>query len=103
MFLFPFPGYRKLTEVFDSHLSLKETVTSLLEKETNACKHVAFHYKMKSIDRHKLERCKNPGENVLGYLETKHPDLTVYHFCKVLKDKDIRRLDIVNELVDYLI
>ena len=77
----------------------------LLEKETNAygktCKRVAFKCGMNKIDR--LEQSKNPGEEVLGYLELAYPDLTVYHFCKVLKGENIRRLDIVNKLVDYLI
>jgi len=56
---------------------------------------------MKSIDR--LERCKNPGEAVLDFLKSTQPDLSVYHFCKVLKGENIRRLDIVNKLLDYLI
>ena len=92
IFLFPFPGYRKLSEVFDRDLDLKETVANLLEKEITVCrkayKHVAFHYKMTDIDR--LERCKNPGEGVLDYLKSAQPDLTVYQFCKVLKGETIR-------------
>ncbi|XP_067040144.1 uncharacterized protein [Acropora muricata] len=98
-------SYRKLSEVFYRDLDLKETVANLLEKEITVCrkayKHVAFHYKMTDIDR--LERCKNPGEGVLDYLKSAQPDLTVYHFCKVLKGETIRRLDIVYKLVDYLI
>lgn len=86
-------------------MNLKETVANLLEKKTTAgrkaYKHVAFHYKMKGIDH--LEQKTSPGEDVLVYLETALPDLTVYHFCKVLKGENIRRLDIVNKLVDYLI
>ena len=105
IFLFPFPGYRKLSEVFESDLNLKETVAKLLEKETFACrkayKHVAVHFNMKDVDY--LERRYNPGEDVLVYLEACYPDLTVYHFCKVLKDNNIRRFDIVNKLVGYLI
>ena len=50
-----------------------------------------------------LERRDNPGEDVLVYLETTHPNLTIYRFCKALKAKNIRRLDIVNKLVGYLI
>ena len=105
LFLFPFPGYRKLSDVFDRDLDLKETVAHLLEKETTACKkaykHVAFHYNMKDINH--LEGKTSRGEDVLVYLETALPDLTVYHFCKVLKGENIRRLDIVNKLIDYLI
>ena len=105
MFLFPFPGYRELAEVFDSDLYLKGTVANLLERETGLCrktyKQVAFQYKVKDIDR--LDRCENPGEDVLDSLKSSQPNLTVYHFCKVLKGEKIRRLDIVNKLVDYLI
>ena len=88
-------------------MNLKEAVANLLEKETTACrkayKHVAFHYNMKGIDHLEVQRKTRPGEDVLVYLETALPDLTVYHFCKVLKGENIRRLDIVKKLVDYLI
>ena len=102
-FLFPFPGYTKLAEAFNSSLDLKDTVAYLLQEEGVAgYKHVAVNYKMKDLDLLKLRGCPKPGEEVLGYLESTNPDLTVYQFCKVLKGKKIRRLDIVNILVDYL-
>ena len=63
-------------------------------------KHVASHYEM---DIDVLEQCENPGEGVITNLAAKYPDLAVYHFCKVLKDKKIRRLDIVDKLKNYLI
>ncbi|KAK2556096.1 hypothetical protein P5673_022116 [Acropora cervicornis] len=58
---------------------------------------------MYNINR--LERWKNPGKSqeIFCYLESSHPNLTVYHFCKELKDENVRRLDVVNKLVDYLI
>ena len=97
-FRFPFPGYRKLSEVFESDLHLKETVANLLEKETTtyrkAYKHVALHFNLKDFDY--FERRNNPGEDVLDHLEACYPDLTVYRFCKVLRGNNIRRLDIVN-------
>ena len=104
IFLFPFPGYRELSEVFESDFNLRETVAKLLEKKTacrQAYKHVASHFNMKDVGY--LERRDNPGEDVLVYLETTHPNLTIYRFCKALKAKNIRRLDIVNKLVGYLI
>ena len=102
-FLFPFPGYRKLAEAFSRSLDLKETVAYLLQKEGVAgYKNVAVNYMMKDLDLLKLKGCPNPGEDVLGFLESTNPDLTVYQFCKVLKSKNLRRLDIVNILVDYL-
>lgn len=97
--------YKKLAQVFQSSFPLKTTVEDLLEKETNAygktCKHVAFKYRMYNINR--LERWKNPGAEVFCYLESTHPNLTVYHFCKELKDENIRRLDFVNKFVHHLI
>ncbi|XP_074620698.1 uncharacterized protein LOC141879336 isoform X2 [Acropora palmata] len=99
-------SYRKLAEVFENDLILKETVANLLQKETNVCrkayKRVAFYYKMTDI-ADQLERCKNPGEDVLDSLKSTQPDLTVHHFCMVLKGENIRRLDIVNKLIDYLV
>ena len=81
---------------------LKTEVANLLRKKVEdiaGYKHVAFHYEM-NIDA--LE-CQDPGEGVIATLGANHPDLPVYHFCKILKDKKIRRLDIVNELKGYLI
>ena len=78
-------------------------MANLLRKEVEGIagyKHVAFHYEM---DIDVLEQCPNPGEGVIVKLEATYPDLTVYHFCKVLKNIKIRRLDIVNELKGHLI
>lgn len=86
-------------------MNLKETVAALLEQETNAYRKayrkVAFHYQMSNFGH--LDRSKAPGEDVLDFLKASHPDLNVYDFCKVLKREDVRRLDIVKKLVDYLI
>ncbi|XP_015780805.1 PREDICTED: uncharacterized protein LOC107358729 isoform X2 [Acropora digitifera] len=96
-------SYKTLTEVFQSSIYLRTEVANLLQKKVDGItgyKHVASHYVM---NIGVLEQCENPGEGVIANLEAKHPDLTVYHFCKILKDKKIRRLDIVNELKGYLI
>ncbi|XP_067040155.1 uncharacterized protein [Acropora muricata] len=96
-------SYKTLTEVLQSSLYLKNKVANLLRKEVEGIagyKHVAFHYEM---DIDVLEQCQNPGEGVIVKLEATYPDLTVYHFCKVLKNIKIRRLDIVNELKGHLI
>lgn len=102
---FFFPGYRTLAEAFDTNLKLKETVGDLLGQQTNAYRKtyrkVAFHYHMSNIGQ--LDRSEASGEDVLDFLRASHPDLNVYDFCKVLKREDVRRLDIVKELVDYLI
>lgn len=97
--------YRTLAEAFDSDLNLKLKVAMLLEEDTDAYgkayRKVAFHYQMSNYGH--LGQRKTPGEDVLNFLQASHPDLNVYDFCKVLKREDVRRLDIVNELVAYLI
>ena len=42
------------------------------------------------------------GKEVLDFLETSNPNLTVYDFCKVLKEGGIRRLDIADVLSAHL-
>ncbi|XP_074620476.1 uncharacterized protein LOC141879202 isoform X3 [Acropora palmata] len=96
-------SYKTLTEVFQSSIYLRNKVANLLRKKVEGFagyEHVASHYEM---DIDVLEQCENPGEGVITNLAAKYPDLPVYHFCKVLKDTNIRRLDIVNELKGYLI
>ncbi|XP_074620490.1 uncharacterized protein LOC141879213 isoform X2 [Acropora palmata] len=96
-------SYKTLTEVFQSSIDLRTKVAILLRMKVEGIagyKHVASHYEM---DIDVLEQCENPGEGVITNLAAKYPDLAVYHFCKVLKDKKIRRLDIVDKLKNYLI
>ena len=95
-----------MAEAFARDFDLRQSVANLLVKDTGTCKnvykHVASRYEMKDI--HLLDQLHgHPGEDVLAYLESSNPDLNVYDFCKVLKGENIRRLDIVNKLVDYLI
>ena len=49
-----------------------------------------------------LEKDPEAGKKTLEYLGTRNPDLTVYDFCKTLKEHNIRRLDIVKELLEHL-
>lgn len=42
------------------------------------------------------------GKATMTYLRATNPDLTVYEFCKTLKEHDMRRLDIVSVLLDHL-
>ena len=50
------------------------------------------------MDLDSLKRSENQGEEVIACLKTSNPSLTVYHFCKTLKEENIRRLDIVDVL-----
>ena len=57
------------------------------------------------MDRLKIKFLENdfePGKVTLEYLESTHPDLTVYEFCKALKEDSVKRLDIVIELLGHL-
>ncbi|XP_068720298.1 uncharacterized protein [Montipora capricornis] len=91
-------GYRLLKDVFDRSINTKQRVENQLCQEVNKCKaweRVAFKYKM---DLDSLKISENPGEEVIACLKTSNPSLTVYHFCKTLKEENIRRLDIVDVL-----
>lgn len=64
--------------------------------------HIASWYRM---DQHKIKNLENDpeaGKKVLEYLGSSNPDLTVYEFCKTLKTREIKRLDIVKELLEHL-
>jgi len=49
-----------------------------------------------------LEGSQEAGKSVIEYLKANNPELTVYEFCKTLKESNIKRLDIVKELLDHL-
>lgn len=61
-------------------------------------KKVAHKYNMREVDIDNLERSQKAGEDVIAYLKSAKPDLTVYEFCKSLKD--IHRNDIIKSLSD---
>lgn len=63
---------------------------------------MASKYGMDELDIKHLENDREAGKNTLEYLRSSHPDLVVYDFCKALKDHNIRRLDIVKELLEHL-
>ena len=49
-----------------------------------------------------LENDHEAGKMTLDYLRASTPHLTVYDFCKTLKEHNIWRLDIANELRGHL-
>ena len=55
------------------------------------------HYKLRL-----MANSGEPGTNVLEYLATREPELTVYDFCKTLKDS-FKRLDIVAKLENHFL
>ena len=66
-------------------------------------KQVAHKWKMNDLDFDSLERSHEGGKGVISYLKASCPELTVYEFCKTLKEPNIRRLDIVKELSVHLV
>ncbi|XP_068720671.1 uncharacterized protein [Montipora capricornis] len=96
--------YSLLEEVFKENFNTREKVEKLLCKEISGCpawKQVASSYKHEDLSS--FARCKNPGEEVIDFLLSSNPNLSVYNFCKKLKEKSIRRLDIVAALEDFLV
>ena len=63
---------------------------------------MAFKYGMDHLKIKSLENDREAGKKTLDYLQSSNPDLTVYDFCKTLKEYEIRRLDIVKELLNHL-
>ena len=97
-------GFKYLTEVFGDNLNIQEGVGKRLQKavpDAGGWKEVAHKYKMTEESRDALEGCQERGKGVIDYLKTAHPELTVYEFCKYLKD--IKRNDIIIALSDHLV
>ena len=63
---------------------------------------MAFKYGMDQLKIKYLENDPEAGKKTLEYLGASNPDLIVYDFCKTLKKHNIRRLDIVKELLGHL-
>ena len=97
-------GFKYLTEVFRDNLDIQENVEKLLQKtvpDAGGWKQLAHKYEMTEVTRDCLEGCQERGKRVIDYLKSAHPELTVYEFCKYLKD--IKRNDIIIALSDHLV
>ena len=46
---------------------------------------------------------KEPGKKLMEFLMGSKPNLTVYDFCKLLKDDKIMRFDVVKILEDHFL
>ena len=69
---------------------------------TGGWRQVACKYKMDDLDVRSMASCQDAGARVVDFLKAQNPELTVYDFCKTLKEPNIRRLDIVQELLSHL-
>ena len=104
IFFFVLLGFKYLTEVFRDNLQIQESVEKLLQKkvpDAGGWKQLAHKYEMAEETRDSLEGCQERGKSVIEYLKSAHPQLTVYEFCKYLKD--IKRNDIIIALSDHLV
>ena len=102
--LIHFSEYKCLKDI---DLNTQDRIGDLLTQKNYASggwRQIAFKYEM---DQHKIKNLENDpeleaGKKTLEYLRSSNPDLTVYHFCKALKEDGVRRLDIVKELHGHL-
>ena len=93
-----FSEYKRLRELDPD---TKDKVGSLLSSEK--LREVAYKFGMERVDIENLQTTSaDPGRSLMEFLETSRPDLKVYHFCKVLKEGNIQRFDIINVLLDHL-
>ena len=63
---------------------------------------IAADYGMKEQEVRGLENSRQPGQDVLEFLRGSNTNLTVYSFCKKLKEDNMKRFDIVRVLEDHL-
>lgn len=98
--------YKSLTDVQSENFQTYENVGRLLSLKKHGLggwREVAFKYGMKHLDIKALERDSEAGNKTLDFVATATPGLTVYEFCKTLKEHNIRRLDIVQELMNHFL
>jgi len=89
----------------DVDLNTQDRIEDLLTQKSfgsGGWRQIAFKYEMDQLKIKSLENDPEPGKKTLEYLRTSNPDLKVYDFCKTLKEHNIRRLDIVKELLGHL-
>ena len=93
--------YRNLRDI---DLDTRDRIELLLTQPSHAgWRQIAFKYGMDQLRIKSLENDPEAaGKRTLEYILSTNPDLTVYNFCKTLKEHKIRRLEIVNELRGHL-
>lgn len=97
-------AYKSLRDVHQKDFQTYERVGRLLSQEIHGLggwREVAHEYMMDQVHIYALSGDPEAGSKTLGFLESAVPELTVYDFCKTLKEHHIRRLDIVQELQNY--
>lgn len=100
--LIHFSAYKCLSDI---DLDTQDRIEMLLTQTSSVragWRHIAFRYGMDQVKIKSLENDSEAGKRTLEYLRSCNPNLTVYDFCKTLKEHSIRRLEIVNELRGHL-
>ena len=102
IYFFSFPGLRCLRDV---DLNIKSNIETLLTNKVHGgggWRQVASNYEMDELHIDSLEGNPDAGKSVISYLKATYPDLTVYDFCKTLRERNIRRFDIIQKLLGQL-
>lgn len=106
MFLFVFWSFSGLKLLAELDINTRDEVAVLLESKRSILRgyrHVAAKFGMKKQQIVALDSYKEPGKDVMAFLEGSQPDLTVYSFCKALKEDKIGRFDIVKILENHFL
>lgn len=96
----------RLKRLADVDYNIIEEICVLLQTKESVLggwREVAAAY---GLERYKIDvlgNSKEPGKSVMEFATGTRPNLTVYDFCKVLKEKPIKRLDVVNILEDHFL
>ena len=96
--------YKSLTDVQQQDFQTYKRVGRLLSQKKHGLggwREVAHKYGMDHLDIADLKNDPEAGSKTLGFLESAVPGLTVYDFCETLKERHIRRLDIVKALENH--
>ena len=100
--LIHFSAYKCLKDI---DLNTQDRIEDLLTQKSygsGGWRQIASKYEMDHVKIKNLENDPEAGKNTLEYLRSSNPDLTVYDFCKALKEHSVKRLDIVRELMGHL-
>ena len=98
-------GPKRLSEVNFYNM---DSVPSLLGSEKHGSgnwRGILFKYGMKDHDIDDLAGLSPSarGRGVLEFLKTSQPSLTVYDFCRTLKEETFKRFDIVKILENHFL
>ena len=85
-----------------------DSVPSLLGSEKRGSgnwRGILFKYGMKDHEIDDLANLSSSerGREVLAFLKTSQPSLTVYNFCRTLKEEAFKRFDIVKILENHFL